>query len=143
MISKDQLRELIEFLKEKTGKSQQELSLEAGYKEKTLTQLLSGKASVDKVYHQLRRVYSPWLKNSTITDADIALSLKAISMALQRIENGQAYIRAEVRGYGQYQIMEKAQWDQKKFLKAMEKVGTLIGANLQGDDLQGTSSVGN
>jgi hypothetical protein len=140
MISKEQLRELIDYLKERTGKSQQELSKEAGYEEKTLTQLLSGRAKVDKAYNQLRRVYSPWLKNSTYNnDNDIELSLKAISTALQRLENGQAYIRAEIRGYGQYQIMEKAQWDQQKFLKAMEKVGTLIGANLQADDLQGSS----
>jgi hypothetical protein len=92
---------------------------------------------LEPAFNQLKLAYSDVLNNSTFANSDIGTSLKAISTALQRIENGQVYIRAEIRGYGQFQIMEKVQWDQVKFLKAMEKVGMLVGANLQADDLQG------
>lgn len=139
MTSKKDLQDLIKVIRKKTGKTQQEVSVGAGYKQKTLTQLLSKNEDLDPVYNQLKLAYNDVLNISTSQGVDISPSLKAISMALQRIENGQAYIRAEVRGYGQYQIQEKVQWDQKKFLKAMEKVGTLIGANLEADDLQGSS----
>jgi transcriptional regulator with XRE-family HTH domain len=139
MVSKKNLQDLIKDIKKKTGKTQQEISSGAGYAEKTLTQLLSKGEDLETVYNQLRIVYSKELNNSTYENNDIAASLRVISKALQKIENGQAYIRAEIRGYGQYQIMESntVQWDQKKFLKAMEKVGKLVGANLEADDLQG------
>jgi transcriptional regulator with XRE-family HTH domain len=136
MISKKNLQDLIKTIKKKTGKTQQEISIGAGYKEKTLTQLLSKNEDLEPAYNQLKLAYGDVLNISTSSNFDIGTSLKAISTALQRIENGQVYIRAEIRGYGQYQIMEKVQWDQAKFLKAMEKVGMLVGANLQADDLQ-------
>jgi transcriptional regulator with XRE-family HTH domain len=139
MISKKDLQELIKEIKKKTGKTQQEISIGAGYKEKTLTQLLSKNEDLEPAFNQLNLVYGHELNNSTSSNQDLGASLKAISTALQRIENGQAYIRAEIRGYGQFQVLEKVQWDQGRFLKAMEKVGTLIGANLQADDLQDSS----
>lgn len=143
MISKNDLKALIKSIKEKTGLTQEEISIAAGYKEKTLTQLLSKGENLESAFTQLKLAYAKELNNSTF-DYEIAASLRVISRALQRIENGQAYIRAEVRGYGQYQIMDskEVQWDQKKFLKAMAKVGTLVGANLEADDLQGTSENG-
>lgn len=140
MISKKELRALIKTIKERTGQNQGQISVGAGYRPKTLTQLLSKNEDLLPAYNQLKLAYKEVLNNSTSEQGqDLNVSLKAISKALQRIENGQAYIRAEVRGYGQYHIMEKVQWDQKRFLKVMEKVGTLIGANLQADDLQGNS----
>lgn len=139
MISKKDLQGLIKEIKKKTNQTQEQISVGAGYKPKTLTQLLSKNEDLEPAFNQLKIAYSEVLNNSTFSNKDIAASLKAISKALQRIENGQLYIRAEVRGYGQFQIMEKAQWDQDKFLKAMAKVGTLVGANLKADDLQGSS----
>lgn len=139
MKSKKDVIALIKTIKGKTGKTQAQISVVAGWEEKTLTQLLSKNSGMDSVYNQLNLAFKEVLNNSTLPIHDANPSLKAISKALQRLENGQAYIRAEIRGYGQYQIMEKVQWDQKKFLKAMEKVGTLVGANLQADDLQGNS----
>lgn len=137
MVSKKELRALIKTIKEKTGKNQGEISEGAGYKNKTLTQLLSKNEDLEPAYNQLKLAYKNVLNNSTSQDnSETNLSLTAISKALQRIENGQVYIRAEIRGYGQYQIMEKVQWDQKKFLQAMDKVGKLVGANLSADDLQ-------
>lgn len=136
MKSKKDVIALIKSIKEKTGKTQAQISQEAGWEAKTLTQLLSKNSGMDAVYNQLNLAFKGELNNST---NDINPSLKAISKALQRLENGQAYIRAEIRGYGQYQIMEKVQWNQERFLKAMEKVGTLVGANLKADELQGSS----
>lgn len=139
MISKNDVKSLIKTLKEKTKKTQAQISQDAGYAPKTLTQLISKGEGLDGVYKQIQLAYSSVLNNSTSTNLDINTSLKEISTVLKRLENGQAYIRAEVRGYGQYQVMEKVQWDQVKFLKVMEKVGMLIGANLEADDLQGMS----
>lgn len=139
MKSKKDVIALIKTIKEKTGKTQEAISVGAGWEKKTLTQLLSKNVGMDAVYNQLHLAYKEELNNSTPPIKETSISLKAISKALQRIENGQAYIRAEIRGYGQYHIQEKVQWDQDKFLKAMVKVGKLIGANLQADDLQGNS----
>lgn len=136
MASKKQLRELIKTLKQKTGKTQEELSAGAGYGPKTLTQLLSGKANVDNAYSQLILVYGKELKNSTSENLDIQPSLDTILRALSRIENGQSYIRAEIRSYGQYQIQEQVRYDHQKFLQAMDKVGKLYAANLKVGDGQ-------
>ena len=63
-------------------------------------------------------------------------SLDTILRALSRIENGQSYIRAEIRSYGQYQIQEQVRYDHQKFLQAMDKVGKLYAANLKVGDGQ-------
>lgn len=141
MTSKKQLRELIKTLKEKTGKTQAELSEGAGYEPKTLTQLLSKGEGLDPAYRQLKLVYGQWLNNSTnMPHGGIEANLMAIAKSLARLENGQHYIRAELRGYGQYQIQQEVGWDQEKFLQAMAKVGMIVGANLEAGDLQGTGS---
>jgi transcriptional regulator with XRE-family HTH domain len=139
MVSKKDLLSLIKEIKEKTGKTQEEISAGAGYEPKTLSQLMSKGANLEGAYTQLKLVYGQKLNNSTSArgKAD-PINLEAIGQALARIEIGQQYIRSEIRGYGQYYIMEQVKWDQKKFLKAMEQVGKLVGANLQADDGQGT-----
>jgi hypothetical protein len=139
MASKKQLTDLIKSIKEKTGKTQEEISVEAGYKPKTLTQLKS-KGEIDPVYDQLWRVYGKELKKSTNGDGDIATNLAEIYRTLRSLENGQLYIRAELRGYGQYQIQQEVNWDQKKFLDAMAKVGMIVGANLQAGDLMDSNA---
>jgi transcriptional regulator with XRE-family HTH domain len=138
MASKKQLTELIKTLKKKTGKTQAELSEGAGYAPKTLTQLLSKGENLSVVYDQLMRVYGQRLNGST-HNTDLEANLMAIARSLANLENGQHYIRAEVRGYGQYQIQQEVGWDQKKFLEAMAKVGMIVGANLQAGDLQGSA----
>jgi hypothetical protein len=84
------------------------------------------------------RLHIATLQNST--PKGIEANLMAIANSLARLENGQHYIRAEVRGYGQYQIQQEVGWDQKKFLAAMAKVGMIVGANLQAGDLRGSSA---
>lgn len=145
MKSKKDIQTLINTIKEKTGKTQTQISVLAGWKEKTLTQLISKGEGLDSVYNQLKLAFQNELNNSTLEkkvfstkDIDVAASLEAITKALWNLENGQAYIRAEVRGYGQYQILKELKWDQEKFLSAMAEVGKLIGANLKADDLRGS-----
>lgn len=69
----------------------------------------------------------------------IHLSLEALRAGQSQILNQQARTIAEVRGYGQYQIQREVNWDQEKFVKIMERVGTIIGANLKVDDEQDNS----
>jgi transcriptional regulator with XRE-family HTH domain len=138
MVSKKQLTDLIKTLKKKTGKTQEEISVAAGYKPKSLTQLMS-KGDVEPVYSQLVRVFGKELNISTQNDS-IEANLKEIARSLENLENGQMMIRAEVRGFGQYQIQEQVGWDQKKFLDAMAKVGMIVGANLEAGDLGGSSA---
>lgn len=56
-IFKKDLKNLIENIKKATGKSQEEISLGANYKAKTLTQILSQKKINDTVIPQLHFVY--------------------------------------------------------------------------------------
>lgn len=65
MISKDDLRSLIKTIKERTGKTQEQISEGAGYEPETLTQLLSKNKSLDAAYNQLKLVYKQELNNST------------------------------------------------------------------------------
>lgn len=70
----------------------------------------------------------------------IHASLEALRIGQSQILNQQARTIAEVRGYGQYQIQREVNWNQEEFLKLMERVGMIIGANLKVDDEQGNPS---
>lgn len=149
MKSKKDVQDLIKTIRAKTLQTQEQISIGAGWKAKTLTQMLSKGEAMDSVYDQLSLVYKEILNNSISPrvgtrlrkveeDYDLRASLRAISEALLNLENGQTVLRAEVRGFGQYQIMKEINWDQEKFLKAMAEVGKLIGANLKADGSKGT-----
>ena len=98
----------------------------------------TGQPQVSNKFIESLKLHIATLQNST--PKGIEANLMAIANSLARLENGQHYIRAEVRGYGQYQIQQQVAWDQKKFLAAMAKVGMIVGANLQAGDLQGNDS---
>ncbi len=89
-----------------------------------------GKPQVSPKFIQTLTQYNARLQNAN------DFNLTAIAQALVRIENGQHYIRAELQGYGQYQIQQAVGWNQEKFLAAMAKVGKIIGANLEAGDIQ-------
>lgn len=55
----------------------------------------------------------------------------------RELKNGQSRLGAEIRGYGQYPIMKSVDWNQEAFVREMERVGNLIGANLQVSDGRG------
>jgi hypothetical protein len=97
----------------------------------------TGQPQVSPKFVENLKLHIATLQNST--PAGIEANLMAIARSLANLENGQHYIRAEVRGYGQYQIQQEVGWDQKKFLEAMAKVGMIVGANLQAGDLQGSA----
>ena len=65
MISKEDLKGLINIIKKKTGKTQEQISEGAGYEPETLTQLLSKNKSLDAAYDQLKLAYKEELKFST------------------------------------------------------------------------------
>jgi hypothetical protein len=69
MISKEQVQSLIKQIKEATGLRQGQISIEAGYKEKTLTELVSKGEKLESVYTQLRLVFKDRLKKSTTEEA--------------------------------------------------------------------------
>lgn len=135
MASKKQVKDLIKTLKEKTGMTQEELSAGAGYEPKTLTQLVSKGEGLESVYNQLRLAYSAELKNSTGENTGaLEANLESIHQALKNIQAGQYAIKAEVRGYGQYLVMNANDFDDLRYQKAKELVDKIYFANLPQDD---------
>lgn len=53
------------------------------------------------------------------------------------VNNNAAAIRAEIRGFGKYQLMKQSNWDDQEFLKAMAVVDKIYGEELKADDAQG------
>lgn len=66
MNAKEELRKLIKQIKNSTGLTQEQISVEAGYEEKTLTQALSRQKGHEAVIKQLNLVFGERLKNTTI-----------------------------------------------------------------------------
>lgn len=64
MISKDALKSLIDSIKDATGLGQEEISIEAGYKSTTLTELLSKGKRLDAAYKRLEIRFRDRLKNT-------------------------------------------------------------------------------
>lgn len=65
MISKDDLKSLIKRIKDRTGLGQEEISVGAGYKRTSLTEILSKGDSLDAAYRQLQLIYGDKLIKST------------------------------------------------------------------------------
>lgn len=137
MASKKQVKDLIKTLKERTGKTQEELSVGAGYSPKSLTQLISKGEGLEPVYNQLRLAYAAELKNSTGENTgNLGANLELINQALRNIQAGQYAIKAEIRGYGQYLVMNANDFDDQRYLKAKELVDKIYFANIPQDDEQ-------
>lgn len=130
---------LIESIKERMPELTEEaICAKLGRNEGYISQLRSREKATQEP--QVSPKFMALLKqyNATLQNANngASINLAAIAQALARLENGQHYIRAELRGYGQYQIQQQVGWDQQKFVAAMERVGMIIGANLQAGDLR-------
>lgn len=137
MASKKQVRDLIKTLKEKTGKTQEQLSEGAGYKPKTLTQILSKGEDLEPVYNQLRLVYAGELNISTNDQTGVEANLKSIHQTLKNIQVGQHALKAEIRGYGKYLVMNANDFDEERYRKAQELVDKIYFANLPKNDARG------
>lgn len=122
---------LIESIKQaKPDLTEEALCIELQRNEGYISQLRSrekaeGKPQVSPKFMQALTQYNARLQKAS--DPNLA----AIAQTLVTLQNGQALIQAELRGYAQYQIQEQVKWDQKKFLAAMAKVSMIVGANLK------------
>lgn len=65
MKSKEELKSLIEMIKDATGLSQQDIAVQAGYQPKSLTQILSKGEGLEATYRQLQLVFKERLNKST------------------------------------------------------------------------------
>jgi AraC-like DNA-binding protein len=50
------------------------------------------------------------------------------------VNNNAAAIRAEVRGFGKYQLLKQSNWDDQEFAKAMAVVDKIYGEELKADE---------
>lgn len=129
-------------LVEKTGVSKGQIS-------KVLSRKLKpSKTLIDKFYESFNLVSFDKSEGSkTLTEAfeiikqqnaflqDLVKSnLAALSMD---VNNNSAAIRAEIRGYGKYQILKQSNWDDQEFAKAMAVVYKIYGEELKVDDGRG------
>lgn len=53
------------------------------------------------------------------------------------VNNNAAVIRAEIRGFGKYQLLKQSNWNDQEFLKAMAVVDKIYGEELKADEEQG------
>jgi hypothetical protein len=53
------------------------------------------------------------------------------------VNNNSAAIRAEIRGFGKYQLLKQSNWDDHEFAKAMAVVDKIYGEELKADEAQG------
>lgn len=59
------------------------------------------------------------------------------------VNNNAVAIRAEIRGYGKYQLLKQADWNDKEFAKAMAVVDRIYGEELKIDEQQDNASMKN
>lgn len=65
MKSKEEVKKLIGLIKTATGYTQQEISVKAGYAERSITQILSSGEGLDSLYKQLELVFGERLRKPT------------------------------------------------------------------------------
>lgn len=71
MVSKEQLKNLLEKIENETGLGQEDISLSVGYRPRTLTELLSKGEKLDSAYNRLVLKYGDGLKNSMLLGKNI------------------------------------------------------------------------
>jgi len=79
-----------------------------------------------------------YIKNLEQTNALLQrlvnVSLDKLSSDLHRLLTAQTIARAEVRAFGEYQVMKDARGDDSKRVQIMRQINNLIAANLQVED---------
>jgi hypothetical protein len=110
-----------------------------------------------KFFNQLKTLQNAKKTSGTPTDAKITEDSLSEALAIIKqqneylqkvidtnlaelsrdVNNNTSAIRAEVRGYGKYQILKQSNWDDQEFLKAMAVVDKIYGEELRVDDGQG------
>lgn len=67
----------------------------------------------------------------------VETSLKTIRKDLKKVLNHQVRARAEIRGFGEYQVMKDAKNDDRRRIAIMAQISKLIDANLEDDVIEG------
>lgn len=115
--SKESLKELVDFLIiAKKFKTQSELSLDAGYKEQTLTQAISKKTGHRAVIDKLKIIYRDLLKKSIA------------------VENGSAYLENENLPIYNISELKRKIEEQWELIKSQQET-ILINARKEAPDI--------
>lgn len=145
MNSKKELEDLIKTIKTLTGLNQGKISVGAGYKENTLTQVKSKPDAIPAVINQLRIAYKETLKNSTAIikkkagkntksgDFNLDTAFKEIVNYLKDIQNAQTedwnqgqMIRSDVQGVANYMMLKDAEFDPDKMRALKETYYNIV-----------------
>lgn len=130
---------LIESIKTSRPELTEEaICLELGRNEGYIAQLRSREKRDNTPQVSPKFIASLSQYNATLRNAsnDIATNLESIAQTLQSIQMGQHAIKAEVRGYGTYLVMNANDFDEERFRKAKELVDKIYFSNLPKDDGQ-------
>lgn len=142
------LKYIIEEIKENEGTDLTEVAAKTRLNRSYLSKFINSseeKEVTAQLLNKFKKQFPSYFgkkQHETTQNVGSEPNLNEIMQSLTRLENGQAYIRAEVRGWGQYGILKAADWDQDTFLREWLKVGKLIGANVQVDGLRGNDAQG-
>lgn len=95
MNAKERLVELIKTIKNLTGETQEQISVSAGYKPKSLTQLLSNKEGHEVVVKKLEIAYKSVLKNYTKPiDMNVSRNNEGLNPLEERLKDKDKLIAA-------------------------------------------------
>lgn len=71
------------------------------------------------------------------------INLNSIAEYLVKIYNEQKKTRAEIRGFGKYDVLKDSKGDEKKFQDIMVQINNLIGLELQVNEQKGSDQADN
>lgn len=158
MESKEQFKTLVENVVFATRKTQEQLAQDMGYGKNYISDVLSPKGKLtQKFIEAFKRKYSPFLgtpplRNNSentnmqpVSDSRYISSLEdqvqylrnridrvlgKIESNLDRVSEDVILGRADLRAYGEYQVMKDAKGNEKTREKIMEQINILIAQNL-------------
>lgn len=106
--------------------------LEKYFSEKGVLNATSEIAAADGNKEEIEDKYIKSLEQSNkLLQQLVEVNLSSISSRLHEIATQQVIARAEVRAFGEYQVMKDAKGDDEKRKLIMAQINNLIGANLQ------------
>lgn len=126
-----ELKDIIQKIEVNEGLNLKEIAQAANADRSYMSKLLNnvekkevGKRLLNKLIKAFPVYFHLKQQNPQITPA------VSLDVVLEEIQYGQAAIIAEIRGYGQYLVMESAGFDDKRYEKAKALVDKIYYANL-------------